>query len=310
MYSNTLGVSGRGHSNSLYSPGVSMLFGQAPSLPATSSANNGSTAAHSSNGYGHASNGHAARAQTAPVHVQAEPARTYEAPAPVQHTQVEARHAESTSAAAPAHKEPIQRKEWNIPQSKPNDSANQASANKLTLKRYHTSGIEAKMPADTTLSFGALGEAYKQNKNFRASEVNHRPLPPTELQARLVYRQHRGDAPTTHDIADALQSDIQASKAELAQAHAQQQRELGHELSAQVKAEQRRQQDDKHAAREAHQASPGFDFEFYTRHPKMIEENKKAGQFVKSQISQEERKRRAEQHEAKQLPSEVCFHQH
>lgn len=305
MYRNTLGIGGRGPSNSVYSPGVSMLFGQMPSYPTTSQASSHSAQVSETKSEVSVASSRVEAPQSTPVVEASAPVRTYEPTPVVQEAHVETRAPEPTQSAATSRPEPVQRKEWNIRESKPASSDAHKTDFKEPLRRYHTSSIEDAAPSGNNLSLGALAESYKHNKNFRATKVNERALPPTELQARLVYRQHRGDLPSTHEISEALQEDIRASKAELAQAHVHQQHELGQELSAQVRDEYRRKDEYKQAAREAHHASPGFDFEFYTRHPKMVEENKKAGQFVKSQVSEEHRRKQQAIAESRELPSKV-----
>lgn len=292
MYKNTLGVQGRGVSNSIASPGVSMLFGAMPSFPTTNSTY-GSKPNRSS-----VTNRQIDRPSTAPVEPKQAQAlrseRTYQQPEVIDIAPTQA----ASNTESQAHREPVQRKEWIIPEPKPTQETVPESALHAS---EHSNGDSAH---HEPLTLAKLQKAY-QLLNFRAKEVNNRSLPPTELQARLVYRNQRGDIPTAAEIADALHSDFKASKDELAHAHRDQQEELSHELTTQLKNEHKRKVEEKQAIREAHHASPGFNFEFYSRHPRMLEETKKTGQFVRSQKAEDEAKRRNDIYESRQLPSKV-----
>lgn len=147
-----------------------------------------------------------------------------------------------------------------------------------------------------------LKQSYKEKGSTLAKLPENQDIPPTEIAARLIYRNHLEDIPTATDIATAVQAEQHRSQAELAVAYAEQQRLLDYELANQVDQRNRMKQAELQEVRAAHQASPGFDFEFYSRHPRMLEEAKKTGKFVREQLSETDKRRLCDLEESRKLP--------
>lgn len=147
-----------------------------------------------------------------------------------------------------------------------------------------------------------LKQSYKEKAAAVAKLPENHDVPPTEIAARLIYRSHLEDVPTPAEIAAAAQAEQMRSKAELAAAYAEQQRLLDSELAKQVDQRNRMKQTELQEVRAAHQASPGFDFEFYSRHPRMLEEAKKTGKIIREQLSEVDQRRHAELEESRKLP--------
>ena len=308
MFRNTLGVQKRGYSNSIASPGVSILFGQAPPL-------------QTMNEYFHEMpsnaidtfpnfNSSSAKIETPYVAPSAKVEQTFvNTPTPAPQEVMETKASiEPVIQQEPVRTEPVQRKQWNIPEpAKKEVEIIEPIKNGQTYDQEVPPQPQAEQHSiGAPLTFGELANAY-QKKNFRAMKVNDSTLPPTELQARLVYRQHRQGLPSNLEIHDAINNDIKTDKEELVQAFRQNQKELGHELSSQVKHGKKLQEEYKNYVREAHKASTGFEFESYARHPKMLEEAKKTGKYVADQLKSDSKRHRLEVEESRKLPSKVII---
>lgn len=137
------------------------------------------------------------------------------------------------------------------------------------------------------------------NKKTSGSEI------PTVNQARLIYRQQKQDYPTPADIAETIDSNIQKDKAELRAAMLRQRHNVDQELGSQVQQHQVVEEFNKTLEKELHKASPGFEFEWYSRHPKMQEFGKETRQFQKQQTYEEAKRRQAEQAEYRKAPSSI-----
>jgi hypothetical protein len=137
------------------------------------------------------------------------------------------------------------------------------------------------------------------SKRASANEI------PTVNQARLIYRQQKQDYPTPGDIAETVNSNIQKDKAELRTAMLRQRHQVDQELGSQVQQHQTIEQFNKSMQKELHKASTGFEFEWYSRHPKMQEFGKETRQFQKQQTSEEAKRKLAEQAEYRKAPSSI-----
>ena len=76
-----------------------------------------------------------------------------------------------------------------------------------------------------------LQQSYKEKASSLAKLPINKDIPPTEIAARLIYRNQIEDIPTATDISVAVNSEHQKSKAELAAAYAEQKAQLDSELA-------------------------------------------------------------------------------
>ena len=144
----------------------------------------------------------------------------------------------------------------------------------------------------------SLHQTFKSQK--KAEEV------PTMNQARLLYRKKKEESyPNPKDIAETVTSEIQRNKDELRTLVHQQKREIDEELSKQVQTHNTMKKYDQEAQRELHNMSKGFEFEWYTRHPKMLAENADTKHFQKFQKGEDYKRKQAQIIEDKKKPPSV-----
>lgn len=89
--------------------------------------------------------------------------------------------------------------------------------------------------------------------------------------------------PTPADIAETVTSSIQKSKAELRTTLMHQRQQVDKDLATQVANQGTLKQLFKAVQRENHMQSPGFEFEYYQRYPRMQQANRDTKEYNKVQ---------------------------
>jgi hypothetical protein len=148
------------------------------------------------------------------------------------------------------------------------------------------------------LTFEKLQHTF-EHKRGGANEI------PTANQARLFYRQQKQDFPTPNDIAETVHSTIQKDKDELRTMVIRQKHQVDQELASQVLQHQSIEKFNKDWERNMHNANPGFEFEWYSRYPRMQEFNKQVRQIQKEQTSEVAERKQTELAEYKKASSSI-----
>jgi hypothetical protein len=305
----------RGVSNSIASPGVSILFGGMPSYKnATSHMHNLIPAsfeppshrclhekpAYISKAEAIPSQKHTSSQQISPQKSLQKPVEKPRNPPPTSEAQSKPSPKPEPLQASAPKPTPLQPKTPTHAPSQPTHGLARPSTqshSRSIQNFFHPPPSSSQKPA---LAFADLQRAFLHQKSAAAPVPD---VPPTELEARLIYRQNAKNVPTPEDIAETVQTDLQRSKAELSTLVHQQQRELDRELAAQVQQHELRRSLDKET-RNLYPES-GFDFEFYHRYPKMRAAAVEAHKFLKRQKAEDAKRRDQQQKQLTQKPESM-----
>lgn len=129
-------------------------------------------------------------------------------------------------------------------------------------------------------------------------------VPPTEMQARMLYRQEQ-PYPDPSEIADSIKTNIDKSKAELRTTLHQQRNQVDRDLAAQVGQSNMMKQLFKAAQKEAHKQSTGFEYEAYQYGEKMNANNQSTKSFNKQQLKQDLVRRNNDTEERRKKPDSM-----
>lgn len=320
-----IGAQNRGASNSIASPGVSVLFGGVPSYKdAMKHAEKimPSTFVPPSHSYLHQTPAYIPRSEASipknlPTTSQKAPERTYEKPERVEKPQSSTQNQSSGTQKAhvqkpeTSHQSHAQPETHQKPQPTTKPSHNSHVAPQRPFSSY-TPNAQTKITRNflnplyqkaseqkPAMSFANLHNTFQQKQGTKAE------APPTVTQARMYYRQQNKDVPTTEEIAETVNAHMQKDKAELGYLLQRQRRDLDHELATQVGQHNQLKQLQKYEKTEGHKASPGFEFEYYSRHPKMQAANNETKHFQKNQKTEDAKRRQHENAERRMKPSSV-----
>lgn len=316
------GAQNRGVSNSVASPGVSMLFGGMPSYKETVKHSNqfiepmhtpvpahvpktNQVPSYISAPQSHHSTHNTIQAHKAPVKEFTRPqtasinhSRPQE---PTQQPQIQPQIPSQTQIKP----DPAPQAVSHAPIEAPKPTTNHTQAPTRPRSAW-PSKVQAPMTqraaGQPRLTFENLQQQYKQKAEKQAHVPVSEDLPPTLTSARQIYREQNKDCPSSFDINMAIKSDLERSKAELKWMNVQHQKEMDRELGAQARAHQQQHRLEKEEDKWFADHNKGMDFEYYQRYPKMQQQLKANSEFLKQQKAQEAKRRQAEREEAKKMP--------